>query len=430
MFLSGVRRHGVVAGVSIGIVGVLAMTMTACGSSTTDSSPLKLEPTATSAPRLQPAPPSARLVESADTGKPGSVLLVEDPPRGEIREINQRDAVVKRIVYRSTSGVTGEPTEVSGILVVPNGKPPKGGWPLVAFGHGNSGIEVNCGPSEYGNLLGNDKLLEAFRVNGYAVVMSDYEGLGTGNGIHPFLNAKTYGNNQLDAVRAARAIAPDISNTWVSFGVSLGGMAAWAAADRQPEYAPETDLAATVALVPVGDMSGLAERAWSGTLTREQYPLLVYALESLSKVFPQRFNLDDYRSPYAKSVWGRLVECVAKTSAEFAENQRVLTTLGPTDLRPRSREAVAALRDQLQDWALPVGRNTSPTLVMYGTSDELIPPDWTEKVLKRACGEDQNLTIIKRIGETHGGLDSEQAVPWMRGVLNGDKPVSNCDRRP
>jgi hypothetical protein len=41
---------------------------------------------------------------------------------------------VKRAIYRSTSGVTGQPVNVGGIFAVPKGTPPNGSWPVVSVG--------------------------------------------------------------------------------------------------------------------------------------------------------------------------------------------------------------------------------------------------------------------------------------------------------
>src|SRR5687768_183734 len=38
------------------------------------------------------------------------------------------------LLYRST-GVDGNPNAVSGSLALPNGKPPKGGWPVITYAH-------------------------------------------------------------------------------------------------------------------------------------------------------------------------------------------------------------------------------------------------------------------------------------------------------
>src|SRR3954452_13619121 len=43
------------------------------------------------------------------------------------------------ILYRST-GIDGKPVAVSGTVSIPRGKAPKGGWPVVTWAHGTTGI--------------------------------------------------------------------------------------------------------------------------------------------------------------------------------------------------------------------------------------------------------------------------------------------------
>ena len=42
--------------------------------------------------------------------------------------------------------VDGKPIAVSGIVVVPKGKTPKGGWPVITYDHGTTGIADVCAP--------------------------------------------------------------------------------------------------------------------------------------------------------------------------------------------------------------------------------------------------------------------------------------------
>src|SRR6185312_6486578 len=114
---------------------------------------------------------------------------------------------------------------------------------------------------------------------GFAVTMTDYQGLGVPGYYHPFLDAKTFGNNMIDAVRALRRVGADISTQWVAFGHSLGGMAAWAAADRAGEYGRGLDLMGTLSMAPAADMAGLADAAWNGTMTADQRVAMVFVLQ-------------------------------------------------------------------------------------------------------------------------------------------------------
>src|SRR3954467_14459852 len=149
------------------------------------------------------------------------------------------------LLYRST-GVDGRPIAVSGTVSIPKGKTPKGGWPGVTWGHGPTGIADECAPSR--DTATNPAhpfnsyiypLLETWLKRGYAVVRTDYEGLGP-PGDHPFLIGDSEGYDMLDLVRAARKIEPKLlSKKVVIAGHSQGGQAALFATALAPTWAPE-----------------------------------------------------------------------------------------------------------------------------------------------------------------------------------------------
>src|SRR5262245_49349393 len=82
------------------------------------------------------------------------------------------------LLYSSTS-VSGQKVAVCGDVAVPKGKAPKGGWPVISWAHGTVGIADACTPSIVGMPGSYDsKLLNSWLKAGYAVVRTDYEGLG------------------------------------------------------------------------------------------------------------------------------------------------------------------------------------------------------------------------------------------------------------
>lgn len=422
------------------MVTAAMMVLSACASRPSDDGAIPLAPEV-SAPALVTPDVAPTANKAAGGTAPGSVLSVGMAGKEEIRPITELGAVVKRFEYRSTSGITGAPTVVSGIVAVPGGKPPTGGWVTVAFGHGNTGVRSKCGPSVYTNLLGSDVIVAALLYNGFAVAMTDYQGLGLSSSLNPFLDARTYGYNMIDAVRAARATYSSLSNKWISYGVSLGGMSAWSAGQLAASYGGGLDLLGTVALVPVSNMRDLATNAANGTLTRDQYTLYAYLIDSLSRNLPQQFNADDYRSPYAKSIWEDVLNCIP--TGNFAAQLRTIASLGPLDLRPKDEAAERKLYDWLDRTGLPItgstaGTGTStgtrdgkPYLIMYGSDDPLINWPWTARVVREVCRRGDHVEAIKRIGETHSSLDSSQSVAWMRSLVNGGAPpVSNCGDLP
>ena len=112
---------------------------------------------------------------------------------------------------------------VSGIVSVPKGEAPVGGWPVISWGHGSTGMADRCAPSwdkvKPDNDFVNEQFVGEWIGKGYAVVRSDYEGLGT-PGDHPYLIGPSAGRSVLGIVAAARELDSDLSNNVVLVGHS------------------------------------------------------------------------------------------------------------------------------------------------------------------------------------------------------------------
>ena len=160
------------------------------------------------------------------------------------------------LLYRSTS-VVGKKIAVSGSLALPKGKAPRGGWPVITYAHGTTGAADACAPTrgfDASNLVSYAyPLVQRWLKAGYAIVRTDYEGLGT-PGVHPYLLGESEGRSVLDAVRAARALEPRLSKRFVIAGHSQGGHAALFAASLAKKWVPELQLRGTVAFAPASHL--------------------------------------------------------------------------------------------------------------------------------------------------------------------------------
>lgn len=359
-------------------------------------------------------------VSSATLGGsgPGTLVSAMTMPNltGALTSLGVRSA---RVVYRSTEGDTGAPTVVSGTVFVPKGTAPQGGWQVVAFGHGTTGIQQPCAPSLSENLLGQAPVVAGFIKLGFAVAFADYQGLGA-EGNHPYLDARTAGRNIIDAVRALRATFPDISSQFGAFGGSQGGGAVWAADEQVAEYAPELTLVGAVALSPAADMVGLVDKAQRGTLTADQRPLMQWVLESLGRLHPQ-LNLDDFRHGVAAANWKALSACAGALVHTRAE---VAPDIGAFDFAPSSPTAAAALTGLLRDWALPQRPLAAPLSVVYGTSDTYIDPDWTTRAIAGACERGGTVRWRLEEGKGHADIDAADQIAWLVDRFQ-DKPLAN-----
>jgi acetyl esterase/lipase len=165
-----------------------------------------------------------------------------------------RGARTQRLLLYRSNSTNGKTIAVSGTVYVPRGRAPRGGWPVLAWGHGAKGIADSCTPSKgYGNYAAETQLLERWLARGYVVTRTDYEGLGT-PGVHPFLVGRSQGRGILDSVRAARKAYRGIGKRVVIAGESQGGQAAlWAAADAAA-WTPELRPVGTLAFAPISQV--------------------------------------------------------------------------------------------------------------------------------------------------------------------------------
>lgn len=103
-------------------------------------------------------------------GKPGQLINSESVDAPGL------NGTMSRVMYHSTT-INGQDIAVTGLILIPKGTAPSGGWPIITWAHGTTGIAGACAPSlkpdEFVTLANG--LLDA----GYLVVATDYEGLGT-----------------------------------------------------------------------------------------------------------------------------------------------------------------------------------------------------------------------------------------------------------
>ena len=102
-----------------------------------------------------------------------------------------------RVMYSSLN-LQNKYVAVTGVVAVPSGPPPTGGFPVVSWGHGTDGMADVCAPSlEPGN---SAPLANALLDKGWLVTATDYQGEGT-PGLHPYIAGTNSAHNAIDIVR-------------------------------------------------------------------------------------------------------------------------------------------------------------------------------------------------------------------------------------
>jgi hypothetical protein len=167
------------------------------------------------------------------------------------------ESVAYRVAYKSTDEF-GAPVMVSGMVFLPKGTPPAGGWKIVSWGHGTSGVGDQCAPSKWPDMYTGDhwyvylRQIDNLLSQGYAVAATDYQGLGT-PGVHQYLQTDSLGHAMIDIVRAFNQLAPSTSTTWAAMGHSEGGQAAIGAGELAATYGTGLNYVGAVAYAPPQD---------------------------------------------------------------------------------------------------------------------------------------------------------------------------------
>jgi acetyl esterase/lipase len=344
-----------------------------------------------------------RVPDPLPAGEPGDVIrtMEVDAPDGQVG---------LRVMYLSTDA-EDDLRVVTGLIYHPDGEAPEGGWPILAWAHGTSGLAAPCAPSRA------PAPPPAFGVEGVTVA-TDYIGLGPDGEIHPYLSAAAEGNAVIDSVAAARSIdAVGAGDEWVVAGVSQGGHAALVTGERAAARLPEAELLGTVAIAPGSELGA----TYGDDIQIKIITTMV--LVGMAAEDPS-VRLEDYLSADAVEAAAVIEEgCVGDVIGALpgpAAEPDWFTT------DPRTSpvgEAWLAENDPGQVVA------AAPLLVVQGGRDILVVPARTGALIERLCGIGQVVELLEVPEGDHDtvtGLAETDIAAWIADRFAGTEPTTTC----
>ncbi|MFJ6937241.1 lipase family protein [Streptomyces sp. NPDC101132] len=330
------------------------------------------------------------------------------------------DTKAWKIHYRSTTA-DGAPNVVSGTVIVPqDGR--TGPRPLITYAVGTVGMGDSCAPSNnlpHGTAM-EANLIQQLTLRGWAVAVTDYEGLGT-PGVHTYTVGPSAGHAMLDAARAAQKLTAaglSADGPVGIMGYSQGGQAASWAAELHGSYAPELKVKGTATGGVPADLLKVAD------FNNGSYGsgLIFMAAAGQDAAFPE-LRLDAYLNPAGRALVGFFKEnCVAVDSvAGSFKRISDLTTSNPL---------------QQPDWQARLNQSklgrTAPAAPVYqyhALGDELIPYSVGRQLRADWCAKGANVhweTIW--VGEHVSGVITEavEAGDWLADRFAGRTASANC----
>lgn len=327
--------------------------------------------------------------------------------------------------YGSTDGLDGSTKiQATGALYLPHGTPPATGWPLIAWSHGTVGIGDACAPSIAGRSQRDLIYLSRWLSQGYAIIASDYQGLGTRD-VHPYMATRPMAYSTLDGIRAVQSADFAVSDGVVIAGQSQGAAAAIATAGFQAGYAPDVELLAIAATgVPYFPPAIQAALLQSDSNTPGTNVALGLYMLTLSELLQEDFSLTQEVSEELRPVISQIYEmCLF----DFID---ATVEAGVTSRDFMTPAAQATMPETFAAMEYPRLRLPVPAFVGIGELDAITPPSMQKMFVDDACAAGSQIELrVYPYADHNGSLI--QSIPdaerFFAHIFEGEVPNISCN---
>ena len=342
-------------------------------------------------------------------GKPGE--LIRSKPFEEYALPSGVSAV--RILYHSRSA-TGEDVAASGVVLFPEEEtPPAGGFPIIAWAHGSTGVARQCAPSLMRNVYVGS-FLSMFVELGYAVVATDYTGLGT-KFRNAFSDIQSNATDVIDSIPAARAAVPQLGRKWVAIGSSEGSMAVAGLAEMENEIRDANYLGG-IAISGVAEMKDLYEHFAQGP----SHDMLVFLAYGIKTVYPQ-FQVRDMLTEKTLPLYQQAEEDCGSAGAGGE--------VSATEMLKPNWEDDQYVKQYFARNTLGQKPAYGPLLVISGDADPALPTSMTAPVIARMCKQGDRVQFETYPDPDPGHVTGNSVtaqIAWIRARFAGGLAPVNC----
>jgi Secretory lipase len=381
-------------------------------------------------------------------GAPGDLIRTEPSdirlePSGQL---GHYEATATRIMYLSAD-TNGQPIAVTGTYLEPdNPWPGPGPRPLLSYAVGTIGMGEQCAPSRlfsegihFSSGLDiavniEEGMFATLVARGFAVVVTDYQGLGTIPGHETYMNRLAQGHAVLDAARAAMHLPGTSLSPTGPVGISgysQGGAAAASAAELASSYAPGLHVVGTYAGAPPADIPALIPVIDGSSIAG----LFGYILNGIINAYPEtesaiRSMLNDWGNDMLDTTRN---QCADQTVLEYAFHPLQEYFDIPVD-QVAADPTLTGIVNQQRIGAL---RPNAPVFIDQGRNDELVPWDVGAQLGRDWCAQGADVELwtnhappfMQKWGVNHSltqFVDGERAMAWFADRFTGAPTTPNC----
>lgn len=326
-----------------------------------------------------------------------------------------------RILY-STVDQHDSPAVSTAVVFVPRGEAPEGGWPTIAWAHGTVGLGDDCTPSARPRSERDNEYLTYWLDQGYAVVGSDYAGLGT-PGLMSYLNSVATAHSVVDSVIAMHQMDLPFSPKWAIVGQSQGGGAAVNSARWASEFSRGAglDYRGVVATGTPFNVESIVKRAGPDlVLPPNLGPAATsytgYILAGFREANPD-IDVNSVLTPAGLDAVGK-AETICKPQLD-----EELAGLTPTGFFRAPLESLPGVTQALDAYlGTPTSGYDRPIFLGVGLLDRDVPPNMSIQLNDQLLANGQNVTLKIYPDQDHSGTvlaSLPDSTPFLRAAFDG-----------
>ncbi|GAB18763.1 hypothetical protein GOEFS_064_00020 [Gordonia effusa NBRC 100432] len=323
-------------------------------------------------------------------------------------------------IHYSTPNQHGAMATSTGIVLLPKGKAPSGGWPVLAWAHGTVGLGDDCTPSAQPRTQRDSDYLSHWLRRGYAIVGTDYVGLGT-PGLMSYLNGRSEAHSIVDSVKALGQLDVPVAKRWAIVGQSQGAGAALNGARYATELSRGTGLDYR-GVVATGTPANIEQIIALGSPTFPPVTLPAglntYAAYIMAGFIDARPDLhpEQVLTPYGKRIVAQARELCYPEMSELMDGKQL------TKLFARPITSIPGVRQALADYmGTPASGYDRPIFLGQGLRDIDVPAPSALSLYAQMKANNQPVELHVYPSQDHSGTvyaSMADSTPFLGRILH------------
>ncbi|KAH7142660.1 Alpha/Beta hydrolase protein [Dactylonectria estremocensis] len=326
-----------------------------------------------------------------------------------------------RFQYTSRD-LDGSPVPSTGFIAFPFAKPANGRkLPLVAYAHGTIGVFRGCAPSSSPSFFNYDSWVPLL-YRGYAIVGTDYAGLGNNFTSHKYSSYAAHANDLYYSVQAARKAFPVVfTKEWMSIGHSQGGGAVWKLSEHPLVQKSSSGYLGTVAVSPGAKLYDTAKVVFDSIFPRSDFHQFVVTAEMGMLTYGVMQAFPNYTAPWLGEAMNRRISLATLAQSCTLAFMGMSFDLSREELIVSAENPAAdETLKQFQAINAPAQGDSAsrPLLVIHGWNDTSVLPENTLGAYHDAVAAGNEVHLLRYPGLDHSATLTSSAPEWLEFLDN------------